>query len=364
MQRREIDSIEQLRAAAPAWDALWQRSEVAIPTARAELVAQWLERFAPRSLLRIVVVEQGERMVAALPLVGRRLRGVLPVGGLTGNVWSPNGELLLDPAAERDEVIGLLIDAVDEIPWWLIWSEMVPVETPRWQAMTAAAGRRGLAVDVRPRWRIGQVEIGSGSGGSGGDFQDYLAGRSKNLRRSLHKDLSRLERDGRVELRTFRAFTPHEVDERLREVFELEDRGWKGDAGSSVLRTPGMFEFYRRQARQLAEWGNLRVAVLVHRDKPIAFELGWTAKGVYHSYKVGYDPAYRSYGPGHLLRSHIIQSLFDEPDHHLVDFQGPQTEALLAWSTRSYPIARLAIAPRRPTSRAALGAYRLLKGRG
>ena len=29
----------------------------------------------------------------------------------------------------------------------------------------------------------------------------------------------------------------------------------------------------------LAEWGNLRLAFMEHRGRPIAFELGWTAKG-------------------------------------------------------------------------------------
>ena len=44
LRLRRIDSIGGLRDVAAAWDRLWQRSAVSMPTVRAELVAQWLEQ--------------------------------------------------------------------------------------------------------------------------------------------------------------------------------------------------------------------------------------------------------------------------------------------------------------------------------
>ena len=38
----------------------------------------------------------------------------------------------------------------------------------------------------------------------------------------------------------------------LRRGFEIEDRGWKATEGTSVLRTPRVFDFFYRQAEQLA----------------------------------------------------------------------------------------------------------------
>jgi hypothetical protein len=128
-----------------------------------------------------------------------------------------------------------------------------------------------------------------------------------------------------------------------------------------------MFEFFLRQARQLAAWGSLRLAFLEHRGRPIAFEYGWLAKGVYYSYKVGYDPEFASYGPGHLLRLHLLRALAAEPGVRLVDFHGPLTEALACWATRSYAIGRLVLAPPRIGSRlllSALTAARGLAGKG
>ena len=64
-----LTSVEQLRAAAADWDDLWWRSETALPTARAETLAQWVEQFRPHAKFHVLIVADGPRWVAALPLV-------------------------------------------------------------------------------------------------------------------------------------------------------------------------------------------------------------------------------------------------------------------------------------------------------
>jgi CelD/BcsL family acetyltransferase involved in cellulose biosynthesis len=351
LRLEQIDSIAGFRAVAVAWDDLWQRSEVTLPTVRAELVAQWIECFAPRAKVRGFLVWDDARLVAALPLVARRAKGVLPVGDLPSNYWSASGELLLDPAADADAVLDLLGDALQEAPWPLLWLDLVPLETPRWRALSRAIARRGLGVAPHVRYRIGQVELGD-------NFAAFEAGLSKNLRRSLRKDLRRLEHCGPVQLTLIPQFTPDEVTARLREVFEIELRSWKDQPGQAVLKTPRVFDFYCRLARQLAAWGCLRVALLEHGGRPIAGELGWVAKGVYHSFKVAYDERFREFGPGHLLRMLLVEEFCRRQDARVIDFQGPMTDALASWSTRSYSIGRLVIAPNRPASRLLLAGYR------
>jgi CelD/BcsL family acetyltransferase involved in cellulose biosynthesis len=348
----ELDSLDALRQIAPAWDRLWARSPVRIPTARAELVAQWVEHFSKEKPFRALIVRRGEELLAAMPLVDHRPKGLFRAAGLTGNVWSPNGELLLDPQADPS-VLDLLVAAIDAGPWLLVWLEMVPIETPHWQSLLAALARHGLAVDVHPRYAIGELEIRGG-------FGEYLPQRFPRMSQGMRKALRRQEREGGLELKVYSRFAPADIEPLLREAFEIERRGWKGEARSAVLSTPRMFEFYLRQARQLAAWDSLRLAFLHHPSGPIAFELGWTAKGVYHCYKVGYDKDFRALRPGHILRKLVIESLFRQPDVHLVDFQGPISEAVAAWSTRSYGIARVVIAPRRLSSRAMMTAYRRL----
>ena len=348
----ELKSIAELLDNATGWDRLWERSPVTLPTARAELIALWVEQFAPQACFRGLLVRQDGEIVAGLPLIGRRVRGPITLGDLTWNYWSPNAELLIDAGVDSAQVTDILAGAFNNLPWPLLWFEMAPHQTPRWQSLIGSLIRRGLSVDVHPRYRIGTVE-------TDGDFDEYQASRSKSRRRAVAKHRRKLEAQGPVSWETLDHLKPDEVEAPLRKAFEIERQSWKGTAGGAVLDTPGMFDFYHRQASKLAQWGALRLAFMEHQGRPVAFELGWTAKGVYHSLKVSYDETYVKYGPGQLLRAHLVESFFNRDDVESIDFQGPISDAVGTFATGSYEIARVVVAPRRISSRLLFAGYRL-----
>lgn len=353
MQVRQLTSPDEVRSVAAAWDRLWQRSEVSQPLVRAELVAQWLEHFCPRADIRVLVVEDGSELAAAIPLVGHRQRGVLPVGDLTGNEWSPSGDLLLDPAYAPEDVFAPLIAGLNRLPWHLLWLDRVPLETSYWQELLRILSNAGASVDVHPRYRVGGIEVCD-------DCETYESHLSKGLLSDLRRSLRRLEQEGPVELSIFADRKPEDVDMRLREAFEVEERSWKTTHGQTVLRTLGMFDYYCREARQLAEWGMLRVAFLEQAGRPIASVVGWIGKSVYHGCKLSYDESYRKYAPGNLLMWLMNRHLFREPGVRWHDFQGPLTEGLARWATNSYPIGRVVVASRGLTSRTLFTAYRIV----
>jgi CelD/BcsL family acetyltransferase involved in cellulose biosynthesis len=120
LQLIRIPSREALLDHAEAWDDLWRRSEVSTPSACARLLALWLETFAPdRRFLALAVAREGQ-LVAALPLVGRRLKGVLELAGMPSNQWADCGEFLLDPAGDVDAVVAFLAAALRRIHWPLL----------------------------------------------------------------------------------------------------------------------------------------------------------------------------------------------------------------------------------------------------
>ena len=154
-----LKSIDDLRSAAPAWDDLWWRSDVALPTARAELLAQWLERFARRKDFHAFAVEEDGRFVAALPLISRRLAGVLPVGTLPCNPWSPCGELLLDPAADTDAALDAILAAAGDASWQWLWLNDTVIHSPRWRAFVKACDRANAARATHERYHVARIEI-------------------------------------------------------------------------------------------------------------------------------------------------------------------------------------------------------------
>jgi hypothetical protein len=342
-----------LRAVAGKWDDLWWRSDVTMPTVRAELVAQWVEQFAPQSRFHALVVEDQDQYVAALPLVDHRIAPLVQVGGLPSNEWAPSGSLLLDEQADTHAVLDVLVEAIEELPWPLLWLDAACLQSAAWKALLSALERAGLKFADHLRYRVGWLAVS-------GDWQQYQNCWSRNHRQQLRKFARRLEKEGALRVRIESTLAAEQVDVHLRRGFEVEDRNWKGRSGTSVLRTPGMYDFLLRQAQQLAQWGQLEIVTLECQEMPMAFEYAWAAKGVYHSFKVGYDEQFAAFSPGQLLRYYLLERFHDEPVRRGIDFLGPLTGAVAKWRPETYDVGRLVIAQRRPFGRALFCAYRHL----
>jgi CelD/BcsL family acetyltransferase involved in cellulose biosynthesis len=354
----QFDSAIEIRGAALAWDDLWRRSEVAIPLARAESIALWIEWHAPRASVRAIAVERDGQFVAALPLIGGRLKRVLPVARLPRNNWSWAGDLLLDPSADA-AALGALVSAIARLGWQLVWFDAVPIEAPRWQMFADAAQAAGLSLHTRESFRVGRVEIDH-------DWPAYERRRSKNHRRQMRRIEQYADDDGGATLLVRRAVEPHDVERLLRRGFAVEHASWKGRAGSSVLKSPTALAFYVEQTRQFAALGDLQLSFLELNGRPIAFEYGWNTKGVYHSFKVGYDETFARLSPGQLLRQRLFHKLFADPAQRGVDFLGPISAATGSWATSTYPVGRFVLSTGSISGRLAIHAYRrwwpLLRG--
>jgi CelD/BcsL family acetyltransferase involved in cellulose biosynthesis len=352
----EPRSCAALCEVASDWDDLWRRSDMANPLNRAGLVDHWCSHFSTGPL-RAIEVRTNGALTAALPLVAVRGAGALKVGSLPSNAWASCGTLLLDASVDQALILDELVEAINKLPWPLIQLFPVAVDRPCWHSFREACYRRGLTVVDQVADSVGVVEIGD-------DWQAYRARWSSNHRRHIDKAARRARRSGRLQLDVHTDFALGEIERLLKIGFEIEDRSWKGDAGTSVLRTAGMFTFFHEQAVQLARWQQLQLTFLKHNDRPIAFEYGYRAKGTYFSHKVGYDPAYSDFSPGQLLRAMLLDWFHREKCVSLVDFCGPLTAATAKWSTRTYAIGRWLIAPRRFLSRCVLRGHRALASLG
>ena len=353
-----LRSLDEIRNSAAAWDDLWWRAEVTLPTFRAELVAQWLERFAADSAVHVLAVVEDGQWVAALPLVGRRLAKMMPVGATPSCPWSSSGELLLDPAAEVPDVLDRLVAATDQLPWPLLWLDDVAIGEPRWRAWQAAMGRANISAEVRCRYEVARIA-------TDGDWPAYRLSWSRKHRQKMSWAIRHLQRQGDVSHRVLTDLDPDEVAVLMLRGLRVEDRSWKGIAGTSALKTPGMASFFMRQAEQLAQWGQLRLDFLESAGCPIAFAYGMTAKRVYHSYRIGYDPVLARFSPGQLLRAEMLEGFFADDiaagGHESFDCLGPLTDAQQSWRPTHYTIGRMAVALNRPLGSVLLGAYRLLR---
>ncbi len=343
-------SVDQLREYAVEWNDLWRRSDVALPTVQAELLATWIEQFHPKGQFHAIVVADQDRWVAAIPMVSCRVARLIPAGGLTTNPWFPCGELLVDATANVELAMDLLLAEAAGLPWPLLWfNDMIP-ESPRWMALMRACHRAGVAACCHERYRVGRVDINS-------TWDIYRKNLPKNHRQAMQRAQRRLENEGDVRFEMRSRLPIDDVEPWLTDAFQLEDRSWKGNAGSSVLSTPGMFPFFVRQTEHLAALGQFEAASLRLDDRLLAFVYGFRAKGTYFAHKISYDPEFSAFSPGQLLFHHIFERLHSEGDVRVLDFMGPQTQATTRWRPKTYGVGRLAIAPRGGVGHALMYAY-------
>ncbi len=347
-----LDDPDQISPHAISWNDLWWRSETPWPLARAETLPLWLEHFAPQAVLRVLVVRRRpDTWVACLPLISGRVGRWFPVGQLPGNVWATAGDLLLDPQAVHEpEMWHVLRQALQQLPWRVLWLEDLPVESQRWVLWRRNVSGSLLACDGCQRVPVGVTELH-------GDWEQFLRTRSRNFRKGLRRCHKSLESQGSIEL-LVHPDPRFSIEELMEMVREVERRSWKFRHGTSLVQHPHVDAFFERWAKLLDQGSHLALFILRVGQRPIAYEWGYVAKGTYFPHKCSFDEQLSEHSPGHVLCSLVLQHLFEQRRVHRVDYLGPMTEAIRRWSTGHYWSGRIVCG--RGMGRAAVAVHRQL----
>lgn len=340
---------EELLAAADAWNDLWERSYARQPTVRAEGIATWLEHFADGREFTAVCLSDGDRLVAALPLVRDRLRGMVPVYRLPVNCWANAGDYLVARDVEIGPTVVALVEALQELPFAVLSFEEITLGAPQWKEFQHAVLNSGGRSHLAEQSPVGVIDIL-------GRWDDYEKSWSGNHRGAVKRSLRKLEKLGELRLERHQA-NDDELERLLRVAFEIENRSWKGAEGTSVLQTPGMLQYMLGEARAAAGSGHADVWFLYFDDTPIAFEYCHFAKGTCFSHKIGYDPEFSKYGPGRLLRYLQLQEYHADEDCRLFDMLGTLCNSKAKWATRSYETGHLIASVRGGVANALVAGY-------
>ncbi len=351
-----IESIDQLRDMAPAWDDLWSRSDAKCPTFLAENVAMFCETFGHAQRFLAILVSENGRLVAALPMVKKRLRKILPSMERLQNEWAPGCEWMIDPACDNEAVADLVIKTVESrFPRQPLVFRAIESSARHWRTFLDAAQRAGYRPDVKTKFNAAWIQTEQ-------TWEDYQKTLKKNHRSKMRKYNRRLAELGDVQFEMHTDLNPKDIPAMIREGFEVEDRSWKGRNGTSVLGNPSVADYYTRLACFLAQRGHLVLAFLRCDSKPVSFEFGFNGKGVYHSLKVGYDPEFAAFAPGQILMERILETMHNESGWTAMDCMGPINMAVAKWQGDLHSVDRvMLIPPKQRLLRLALGIKRMLR---
>jgi CelD/BcsL family acetyltransferase involved in cellulose biosynthesis len=162
-------------------------------------------------------------------------------------------------------------------------------------------------------------------------WEAYEQTLGKKLRTEIRRRRRRLEERGdlRVEVHTKR----ENLDALLDEGFRVEEAAWKGSEGTAINSSKATRDFYSAVARWGAARGWLRLAFLRLDDANLTFDLSLETANAHYLLKTGYDPSYRKFAPGMLMRYEMLKSAFDE-GLSSYEFLGSNNPWKLEWTDK------------------------------
>lgn len=295
-----VTEITELQALAGEWRALAERRGNAFATP--EWFLAWLHHCGRGWAPRVAVVRtSGGRLRGVLPLIesdggGRSVLRSLPIGDLFHPVADARDEVAVASAAattaatRRRGLRSILLENVDADGHW-------------WQALAEASPER-LAIVERPGSVLPFVEL------EGLSWEEYLAGRSRQLRSQLGRKLRSLRKEHQVRFR--RTQDPEEVPGDVETFFKLHDARWAERPGDSTLADSSLRGFHLEFATAALERGWLRLSVMEVDGEPIAALFGWLIGERWSYYQAGFDPSWSRHSPGFLLLGETIREAIEE----------------------------------------------------
>ena len=134
--------------------------------------------------------------------------------------------------------------------------------------------------------------------------EGFWDGYSKKFKKGLEKKWRKAEAEGVVEFEV--AADAESLTVAFNEFLDVENSGWKGDSGTSIVKQPKKLQFYRHLYEDFSSRGACRVNILRIGGVAVAAQFGVKIGASLHLLKIGYSESYSAVSPGHLLLREVV----------------------------------------------------------
>jgi hypothetical protein len=307
----EEQTTEGLDRHGAAWDALVAASPLVSPVVSFSWMRAFLAlRTAPDVRWTCLFAYDADRLVAVLPLVGERSRGIPPARiarfGTPRNVFhTTRVDLLASNPRALDRFVTFLMSS--RRAWPILSLRGLPAGSPT--LARAASGR--FFVRSRPSGGENSILLPA-------TFADYSARLDGKFLRELRRRLRKLEAIGST--RFLLRESSRTIPENLGRFVTVEDSGWKGDGHSSIRQIPGEEAFYLAAASAIARHGWLEWNFLELDGRTIAAHFALRNGRTLYILKIGYHREFSPFAPGNLLLWKTIEHAITAGDVDEINF--------------------------------------------
>ena len=99
-----------------------------------------------------------------------------------------------------------------------------------------------------------------------------------------------------------------ELSGAIERFIELENNGWRGKAGSSLMSSARSLSFFRQMAASFAESNSIFIAELLVDNRVVASTFNFLAGDLGFAFKIGWDPAFAKFGIGMLNELAMLEA--------------------------------------------------------
>jgi len=299
-----VRSLIDLEPHAEAWDELVARLPDQLPFSSHAWTATFFQyRLSPGEQWCCLLAFEGSELVGVLPLIIGRCK----ILGLTRcQLHNPKDAhtrsvgLVAAPGKEA-KVVESFLSSLNKVDpgWYSLYLERIPASSPLIQYFDQNA--RGMLAFHE------FVNMGAYIT-TKGNFDDFRSGLSRNFRNNLSKHVNKLNSYKDVNYEFLEEEKATSAD--LERFMKVEVANWKGQAGSAIIQSSDLINFYSQLADRLTKRGWLEWHFLMAEGKTIAGNLAIRCGRNIIVWKLGYDEDYAKCGPGTLLYEQAIKRAF------------------------------------------------------
>ena len=180
----------------------------------------------------------------------------------------------------------------------------------KWQCVSEDRGT-ALGMSVRLSHSSKYLDFSSGA-------DEFWGGYSKKFVKGLLKKSRKAEQLGNLRLECVRDVKA------LKAAFSVflgvEDSGWKGDKGTSIIKQPDKLAYYQTLLSEYSKAESCQINVLWLGGQPIAAQFGIVAGDALHLLKIGFDEQFSDVSPGYLILERLINYLASEGSVSRISF--------------------------------------------
>lgn len=273
--------------------------------------------------LRLFTAWEGDSLRAVIPYFLSRFRVLripLRTVELAGNLVSYHQEIIA--SGYQTEILSALLSKKVANKWQLFRADNVLADTDSAAAIRALVPEIGSTLITMPGERSPYFS-------TEGDWDSFLAGKSKSFRYALKRKENKLRKAGDLDIEWYSK--GGDASALLDDILTVESESWKKDSDMAISEKDFEREYYKLLLPFLMERDWMYANVLKLDGQPIAYNLCYSVNGKIGQLKTSFDNAFRSLSPGIVMYKETIKRAFELGASEF-DFLGDAMPHKLEWT--------------------------------